>query len=157
MKIKPKRRKSKSNPYTIMNFSEQNDYAVKFKDINNKENIIKISKSLYNEFNKFELEDLSEMNEFDRHLEHSKLNEISLNKRIINKNKSLENSVIEKIENEELYNAILKLPMLQRNRIIMYYFEELSQKEIAIKEKCSIRAVQYTINIALKNLRKFIK
>lgn len=157
MKIKPKRRKSKFNPYTIMNLPEQNDYAVKFKDINNKENIVRISKSLYNEFNKFELEDLSEMNEFDRHLEHSKLNEISLNKRIINKNKSLENSVIEKIENEELYNAILKLPMLQRNRIIMYYFEELSQKEIAIKEKCSIRAVQYTINIALKNLRKFIK
>lgn len=157
MKIKPKRRKSKFNPYTIMNFPEQNDYAVKFKDINNKENIVRISKGLYNEFNKFELEDLSEMNEFDRHLEHSKLNEISLNKRIINKNKSLENSVIEKIENEELYNAILKLPMLQRNRIIMYYFEELSQKEIAIKEKCSIRAVQYSINIALKNLRKFIK
>lgn len=157
MKIKPKRRKSKFNPYTIINFSEQDDYAVKFKDIHNKENIVKISKSLYNEFNEFELEDLSEMNEFDRHIEHSKLNEISLNKRIINKNKSLENSVIEKIENEELYNAILKLPMLQRNRIIMYYFEELSQKEIAIKEKCSIRAVQYSINIALKNLRKFIK
>ena len=39
----------------------------------------------------------------------------------------------------------------------MYFFDELTQKEIAIIEKTSIRAIQYSISIGLKNLKKLLK
>lgn len=157
MKIKPKRRKTRNNPYSLVNFSDKNCYIINFTDINKNVRNVSVSKEIYDEFNKFELEDLSEMNEYDRHIEHSKLKELTLNKRILNKNKSVEKYVIEKIENQELYSAILKLSKIQRNRILMYYFQELTQKEIAEKDNCSIRAVQYSINSALKKLKKFLK
>lgn len=157
MQIRPRRRNAKDNPYTLINFSENNKYAVKFKDSNCKESFIEITEEIYNEFNKFELDDLSEMNEYDRHIEHLSLNENILNKRKFNKNESLENCVIKQMEFKKLYEAINKLPKLQKDRIIKYYFENMTQKEIAKSEECSIRAVQYTINIALRNLKKFLK
>ena len=39
----------------------------------------------------------------------------------------------------------------------MYYFEGLSQKEIAEVEGVSLRAVQYTLNEAISELRKILK
>ena len=61
------------------------------------------------------------------------------------------------IEKQKLYNAISALPKKQRKRIILYYFNNLTQDQMAKKEKCSIRAIQYSLSIALKNLRKFLK
>ena len=39
----------------------------------------------------------------------------------------------------------------------MYYFDELTQKEIAEREGTSIRAVQYTLNSAISQLQKFFE
>ena len=96
------------------------------------------------------------MNKFDRHIEHSILTENNLNKRKVNKEITVENYVINNIKHQLLHKAILQLPKLQKKRVFLYYFEELTQKEIAEKEGCSVRAVQYSLNIALKNLKNFL-
>lgn len=156
MKTNPKRRKSKYNPYILKYLENKKVYKIKFKNFENKLLSIDVSEEIFKEFNKFELNDLSQMNEFDRHIEHSALTEITLNKRIIKKQRSVEEIVVKKLENEKLHKAILQLPTIQRRRIVLYFFKNLNLKEIAIKENVSIRAIQYTIKIALKNLKKFL-
>lgn len=153
MKKNPKRRKDKNNPYTI---TYKNTGIIKFKDSNEKDIIVKVSQEIYEAFNKFELVDISQMNKYDRHIEHLELSENILNKRMVSDSISVETIVIKKLENQHLYNLILNLPPLQKKRIIMYFFEELTLKEIAQEEKCSIRAIQYSLNCALKNLRKLL-
>lgn len=150
-----KRRKIKGNPYSI-SYSEENDtYSLSFIRNHKKEEII-ISKMLYEEFNKFELDDKSYMNKYDRHIEHSELTENSLNARMSNEKLYTEDIVLQKIQNENLHIAISKLPKIQRNRLINYYFYDISKKDMSLNENCSIRAIQYSIDIALKNLKKFL-
>lgn len=149
-----KRRKCKENPYKINCLG--NDYKINFKyNGDNKE--VKISKELYDLFNKFELEDLSYMNKYDRHIEHLQLDEIQMFKRSKLNIKNLEDEVIRNIENHKLHIAINKLSKIQKRRIYLYYFYNMKQREIALKENTSIRAVQYSLDIALKNLKNFLK
>ena len=68
---RPKRRKSKDNPYTLI--SNNNRYFVIFSDVNNKKNIVEVSEQVFYTFDKFELEDKKELNEYDRHIEHSEI------------------------------------------------------------------------------------
>lgn len=150
----PKRRKDKYNPYSFKKMDIDDKYIISFTN-NNNEIELEISKELYSVFNNFELSDLSIMNEFDRHIEHSKLNENTLNKRIFNVERGVEDIVINKIEKQKLHIAIDSLPLKQKNRIQKYFFENLTQKEIAKIENCSIRAIQYSIECALKNLKNF--
>lgn len=151
----PKRRKDKYNPYSFKKMDIDDKYIISFTK-NNNEIELEISKELYSVFNNFELSDLSIMNEFDRHIEHSKLNENTLNKRIFNVERGVEDIVINKIEKQKLHIAIDSLPLKQKNRIQKYFFENLTQKEIAKIENCSIRAIQYSIECALKNLKNFL-
>ena len=157
MEKRPKRRKSKDNPYTIICSLEKSKYVIIFKNINNIEQQIEVTKEIYDVFNYFELKDIVQMNEFDRHIEHSNVITENLYQRMYKQPKSVENIVLEKIEKQKLYNAISALPKKQRKRIILYYFNNLTQDQMAKKEKCSIRAIQYSLSIALKNLRKFLK
>lgn len=152
-----KRRKSKDNPYIIKSDNENNIYSITFYDINLKKQNLPISKKLYDTFNTFELEDLSYLNKYDRHIEHYPVNEIKLNKKSNIKNIDLEQQVIKKIEYDNLYNAIKKLPDIQKKRIKMYYFQEKSQQEIANYEKCSLRAIQYSLKCGIENLKKYLK
>lgn len=150
-----KRRKLVDNPYNISFSEEKETYNIYFKNkVNSYE--LEVSRELYNIFDKFELEDISYMNKFDRHIEHLELDEIQLYNRTSFKRKSTEEEAIQNIENKNLHNAIKKLPKIQRNRIYLYYFRNMTQKEIAIHDNCSIRSVQYSLNIALKNLKKHL-
>ena len=151
----PKRRKDKYNPYSFKKMDIDDKYIISFTN-NNNEIELEISKELYSVFNNFELSDLSIMNEFDRHIEHSKLNENTLNKRIFNVERGVEDIVINKIEKQKLHIALDSFPLKQKNRIQKYFFENLTQKEIAKIENCSIRAIQYSIECALKNLKNFL-
>ena len=74
-----KRRRSKDNPYKMDCLG--NKYKINFK-YNGENKDIKISKELYDLFNKFELEDLSYMNKYDRHIEHLHLDEIQMYNRL---------------------------------------------------------------------------
>ena len=153
----PKRRKSKDNPYTLEYIEEKNIYKVSFKDNRGNLNVVEISVDVYKAMDKFELEDISQMHKFERHIEHSELYEGTLNERAVDKPISLEDIVENTIINEEIRKAIDSLSEIQKRRIKLYYFEGLTQQEIANKEGASLRAVQYTLNSAMNELKKILK
>lgn len=157
MEKRPKRRKSKDNPYTIGFDKDKLVYIVSFKDNKNILNVIEISKQVYQEFDKFELEDLSILNEYDNHIEHSEMYESTLNKRSINKAISLEEMVERKLVLNELQKNLSELPDIQQRRIKKYYFENKTFQEIAKEENCTKRAVKFSVDIAVEKMRKNLK
>jgi RNA polymerase sigma-70 factor (ECF subfamily) len=153
----PKRRKSKDNPYTLRYDNKNDTYTVTFKNVNGFIENVDIKKEVYDLLNKFELEDLSEMNEYDRHTEHSEVYEETLNKRMLYKPLSTEEIIEKNITNIKLKSAINGLSKTQRRRIVMYYFEDFTQEEIAKIENISHQAVSKNILNAIKIIKKNLK
>jgi RNA polymerase sigma-70 factor (ECF subfamily) len=58
------------------------------------------------------------------------------------------------VENEILQKAINKLSEKQRRRIILRFFYDLTNQQIADIEKCAIRRVETSILLGLQNLKK---
>ena len=94
--------------------------------------------------------------EYERHIEHSEIYENNLNERAMDKPISLEDEVIRKSTFEDVRNAIEQLPDIQKRRIKDMYFNHYTQQQIADKENTSLRAVQYSLHIALDNLKKIL-
>lgn len=140
---RPKRRKSKDNPYTLI--SNNNRYFVIFSDVNNKKNIVEVSEQVFYTFDKFELEDKKELNEYDRHIEHSEIYDETLLKRTSLLDSSIEDKIVEKYTYNGLINAIKTLPPAIKRRMILFYFDELSTSEIAIIDNCSDRMVRKSL------------
>lgn len=126
-----------------------------FKDSNNVTQCLEIDEDLFNTFNIFELEDLSYLNEFDRHQEPLVLSEDTLNERAYESPQSIEDVIVQKIENELLKKVISNLPKVQRRRLTLYYFEDMTYREIAKIECCTYQAVQSSISTAIKKIRNF--
>lgn len=154
---RPKRRKYKDNPYILEYCNEKDLYIVTFKDGKGVLKMVEVSEEVYRAFDRFELDDLSQLNEYDNHIEHSEIYENNLNSRVMDKPVSLEDEVIRKATFEELKNAIELLPEIQKKRIKKYYFQDKTQQQIADEEMVDIRAVQYTLSIALKKLKEILK
>lgn len=150
----PKRRKYKDNPYELMKDSKNDIYLIKIKSFNNSFQIVEVSKEVYKVFDEYELKDISQMNEYDNHIEHFNLSENLLHKKIKYKIKGLDEIVEEKIINEELMKAIANLPEIQRKRIKLYFFDDLTYQQIANLEGCTKRAIKFSVDIAIANLYK---
>ncbi|MCR5146332.1 MAG: sigma-70 family RNA polymerase sigma factor [Clostridia bacterium] len=157
MAERPKRRKYKDNPYTLKYVEEKNIYLVSFKDVKGHLQNVEVSKEIYLAFDRFELEDLSEMNEYDNHIEHSEIYENNLEVRAKDKPISLEDEVIQKTTFEELKKAIDLLPNIQKRRIKKYYFEEKNEIQIAKEENTTHQAVHKSLSNALMKLKEILK
>lgn len=155
MDNRPKRRRYKDNPYKLE--VENDKYIINFYDSRNIKQSITVDKEIFTLFDKCELKDISQMNEFDNHIEHTELFDEVLNKRAINKPKLTEELAENNIIFEELKKEIHKLPATQRRRVILYYLYDCTLEEIARKEQCSKVAVKYSLDIALKTLKKNLK
>lgn len=151
----PKRRKHKDNPYTLKKVGSK--FFVSFKDGMGISQEIEINEKQNNAFNEFELEDLSEMNEFDRHIEHSEIYENNLEKRAKEKTISMEDEFIQKATFEELKRAIEMLPEIQKRRIKKYYFEDKNEYRIAEEEHATHQSVHIVLERGIKNLKKILK
>ena len=112
---------------------------------------------MYELFNRFELEDISYLNRVSRHIEHSELSEASLNDRAFYKAEQLEDVVARNMEYERLHRAIAKLPEVQRRRLTLYFFGELSYEQIAKLEGCTKMAVKGSVDIAIRKLKKIFE
>ena len=75
MNKRPKRRKSKDNPYVLKYDEKKQSYIVLFKDSSNNFCEVEVSELVFEAFDEFELEDISQMHESERHIEHSELYE----------------------------------------------------------------------------------
>ncbi len=157
MADRPKRRKYKDNPYTLNYIEEKNIYMVSFKDVRGAIQKIEVSEEIYKTFDRFELDDLSEMNEYDNHIEHSEIFENSLESRVKDKPIGLEDEIIKKSEFAELKKAINMLPEVQKRRIKKYYFDDKSEVQIALEEKVSQKNVSKSLNVARANLKEILK
>ena len=153
----PIRNKSKDNPYVLGYDEDKNTYIVEFTDNKKIIHKVEISDKVYEAFDKFELEDVSELHKYSKHIEHSELCEETLNKRALHKNISVEEEVEKLILNEQLKKAINSLPDIQKNRIKKYFFEDKTFEQIANEEKCTKRAVKFSIDIALEKISKILK
>ena len=111
----PKRRKDKYNPYSV--YEQDGHYYISFKDGEGVRQKFAISKKIYEEFDSFELADLSHLNEWDRHIEQSEIWEVTLNDRAVERAESVEDIVLKNIQIENLYSAIRQLPEMQRRRL----------------------------------------
>ena len=69
------RNKDKYNPYTLEVDEENNIYIVIFKDSRNVLQKVVVEKNVYEAFDKFELEDISQIHKFRKYIEHSEIYE----------------------------------------------------------------------------------
>lgn len=67
---------------------------------------------------------------------------------------STELTYIRNFEYEELHKAINKLPDVQRRRIILRYFYNLTLQQIANIENVNKMSVKNSLDVAIKKLRK---
>ena len=151
----PKRRKDKYNPYSI--YEMDGTYFVSFKDGQGALNRYEITREVYEAFNSFELEDLSYLNIWDRHIEQSDLWEPTLHERTIEVQESVEDIVIRNLQNEKVHNAIGMLPEVQKRRIKMYFFDGMTYEEIAVKEECKHPAVVKSVKAASEKLKNILE
>lgn len=153
----PIRNKSKDNPYKLGFDDDKKTYSVEF--IDNKKVIhkIAISVEIYNAFDSFELEDISQIHKFRKHIEHSEVYEETLNNRMIHKPISLEEEVELKILFEEVKQALSKLSDVQKRRIKMYYFEDMTLEQIAAVEGATHQAISKSINKGIEEIKKMMK
>ena len=145
---RPKRRKDKYNPYTLS--QKEDKHYLSFRDGQGILRELQITKELFEVLNRFELDDLSVLNEWDRHIEHFEQTEQSLNRRAFSKEESVEETVLRSIEYERLHRAITQLPETQRRRLKLNYFEGLTYEQIARMEGCTIMPVKRSIDSAIK-------
>ena len=148
----PKRRKDKYNPYNI--YEETGKYFVNFRDGEGKVHSFEISKALYEAFDKFELEDISYMHEWERHLEQSEVWDETIDEAASKNVKTLEEEVLYKIQVSDLYRVIDSLPAIQKRRLKLYYFNELTLNQIASIEHCTDWAVDKSIKAGLRKIKK---
>lgn len=152
---RPKRRKSKDNPYTL--YTENKKFYISFVDVNSDFQNIEVSQEVFESFNRFELEDISQMNEYDRHLEHSEIYEHTLHKKKVSSDRLLEEYFENVQVTENLHKAINKLPETQKRRLKKYYFEEKTFEEIALEEGCTYQSIQRSVYRAVAKIKNILE
>lgn len=138
MDKRPKRRKDKYNPYTL--YTKAGRYYISFVDVNNNFQEIEVSQEVFESFNKFELEDISQMNEYDRHLEHSEVDENTLYQKSVSSEQPLEEYFDKAQDSENLHMAINKLPNVQKRRLKSTILKRKPLKKYLMKKDVHINA-----------------
>ena len=110
--------------------------------------------SIFNAFDRFELDDISELHKIDKHID---LNEFDENRLYKCEEESIDDYIIRKSTYEELHNAINKLTDTQKRRIKYYYFDDMKFSEIARVEECDESSVRESIYSGIEKLKKLLK
>ena len=156
---RPKRRKDRDNPYIIFTIGLNTNhpkYFLSFKDVNGTHHYMEIDNELFEALDQFELDDISFMNEVDRHYEQSEQTEASLTKRATEQPATVEEEVQRLMEAEALHKAIAQLPETQRRRLVLYYFGNFTYKQIAEMEGCTKRAIKFSVDTAIEKLKEIL-
>lgn len=156
---RPKRRRSKDNPYII--YAKKGDgeifkYYVSFKDAQGGFVCVEVEKEIFDAFDRFELDDLSYLNEVERHYKLSEIPDDFLSACLDQNNEAVEDVVFMKIMKEKLRTAINRLSKLQRRRLVLYFYEGYTYEQIAKIEGCTKTAVKFSIDIVMKKIKTLI-
>lgn len=153
----PKRNKSNDNPYILGFDEESKNYTVEFVDNRKVLHRVEISQKIYEAFDNFELEDVSQIHKFQRHIEHSEIYEETLLHRSSIKTLSVEEEVENKIMYDELKCAIDLLSESEKRRLKKYYFEDKTESEIAYEEGTTQQAIHKSLKVAREKLKEILK
>ena len=152
-----KRNKSKDNPYTLGFDEIKNVYVVEFKDCKQINQKVEVNKEVYEAFDNFEWEYISQKHKYRKHIKHSEVYDYTLYKRAIKREKDVFELVEQSIMNEKLREAISHLTEVQKRRIKMYFFDNLTLEQISKVEGCSVKNIHKSIEQAKINLKKNLK
>lgn len=155
----PKKRKRKNdNPY-ILESKEEGKYYIVFRDSRNVLRRISVSEDVFLLMDRFELDDIKELNEFSRHIEHLDIidNDFVLYKRTLNKEKLISDLIEQSMDIQKLFYAINKLSNIQKGRIVKYYFEGKNENQIANEEGVSQQSVHIGLSKSLYKLKEILK
>lgn len=142
----------------ILEYNEAiNKYFIYFKDSVNNECRLEIKKEIFDTYMKSKKEYKKIQNQYDRHEEHSVQTDISLYKKSSASKTSLEDMVIDKINNSALRKIVKDVPEPHNRRLEMYFFEDMTIKEIASKENKNERTIRYSISKGINEIAKKIK
>lgn len=151
----PKRKKSKDNPYSLE--IENGTPYVCFKDGQNVQQKIELTSELYELFSAFELEDISEINERERHIDKLMNSEYALERFYKAYGTDAETEALHKMRNDLLSEALEVLSATQRRRTVLYYFYGYTLQSIADTEGASKVAVKHSIDTAKEKMKKLLE
>lgn len=152
---RPKRRREKGNPYEIFTVGIETDsphFYISFTDSQGIHICMEINRSLFELFDRFELDDLSYLNKVDKYYDGTELSDELTLKNLGQCSQEFEDP----FKFDHLHDAIKELPRLQRKRLMLYYFNDYTTTEIAHLEGCSVQAVSKSIKSAEKKLDKIL-
>lgn len=143
--------------YKLEYIEETKKYFICFKDSAGQDCRLEIKKEIYDIYMLSRKQYKKIQNQYDRHEEQSKLSDITLYKRALNKSPNVEDEVIDNITKEQLIMAKKQLTKTQLRRIKLHIEDNMTLKEIAIIEGVRKNKVDKSITMGMKKLRKFFK
>ncbi len=132
-------------------------YFVCFKDGQGVFHETEVSPIVYSAFCQFVKTERNLQRSDERHIEQSDLSDELLSKRAVHPQKSIEDIIADAEWANALQSAIAELSETQRRRFVLYYYSELTYKQIAEMEGCSHVAVMRSIEKAKAAIEKRIR
>jgi RNA polymerase sigma-70 factor (ECF subfamily) len=147
------------NPYTLRCeiIEGITRYYVSFADGEGVHRTTEVSKPVYMEFERFIKVERNLRRWDERHIERSELSDEALYKRALFPPKSIEEATFVDMQSEKLQRVVKDLPETQRRRFVLYYDFGFNYRQIADKEGCTARAVEYSVTIAKLKIRKYFE
>lgn len=157
MEKKHKIKRENIESYIVFSNSTETKHIATFKDIMGERKFVRIRSNIKMAFHKAKNENKSQQNKYDKYIEHSILNENTLNKRAKNKSLTPEEQIIENEVIKEIISEICNLPEPQNRRVYMYVVDGLKYSEISKIEKVHRSVAKRSIDAGLNKLRKKLK
>ena len=143
--------------YNLEYVESENKYYISFKDSVDNEYKIEINKEIFETYKESKKSYIKIKNEFSRYIEHSELTEITLYNRCMQKNKKIEELIINEKETESITEVIWKLPSPQNRRVYMRVIEKFTISKIAKIEGCSKSAISQSVRLGIEKILKNLK
>ena len=80
-----------------------------------------------------------------------------LNEAELTADDTVENQVMRKLQNEQIYSAVKNLTDKQKKQVIRYFYYGLTERKIAEIENVSYKQIRKSIEQAKKKIKKFLK
>lgn len=143
--------------YTLEYVEDEDKYYISFRDSVEQDCRIEIDKDIFDTYTNSKKAYIKIKNETSRHIEHSKLTEEDMHKRIFEPDESVEETVIKNIEKEKMAEALKSLTDAQLRRIDLHIVNEITIRGIAELEKVQTRQIQKSLQLGLKKIKNFLK
>lgn len=141
--------------YTLEYVEDEDKYYISFRDSVEQDCRIEIDKDIFDTYTNSKKAYIKIKNETKRHLDDTEFTDAEQHNKFINKDKSLEDIVIDNIENEKLKKAKETLTDVQIRRIELHIVDEVTIRDLAKIEKVRTKQIEKSIKQGLKKIKNF--